>query len=611
MKKTLACSILLISLFLGCKKVDNSSATTPITPVKKYKISGLVQKGPYINGTQIIMYILDDKLAQTGKVFNTQITDNKGSFELNNVELSSKYVQLSANGYYFNEATNAITLSLLQLNALTDVTDASTINVNILTHLEKRRVEYLVKSGKTFIEAKKTAQQEIFAIFGIQIAQSAVSEKLDIATAGDANAILLAISLIVQGDLSVGDVSELLATISSDLEEDGLITNTGAINKLISNSKLLHLDSIRQNLVKRYQELGVTATMPDFEKYINQFLFHVANKPSAVLKEATMILIHSATLNGIVNPNGAETVVSFEYGLSSSYGTTILAKVSTLYGDTAQNVTVDINNLDSLTTYHYRIKAENSKGVSYSPDSSFTTKKNPISLSTGLVAYYPFSGNAEDSSGNGNHGLVNGALLSDDRFGNPSSAFVFNGINNYIDVKFSNSLAIQSSFSSSVWVYTDGAALLSGECSGAIYSMYESNGCGGYILYTESGGPIGAKHFIGGFGKCNLPGEYFSFNSYCSLPISTECPLKLYSLRWHHIGISIDGLLGIGKVYLDGQLISTSSSAAISMLNYAGSNLIIGNIDKNQCRWWGGKIDDLRLYNRALSEAEITYLASH
>jgi len=105
MKKTLACSILIISLFLGCKKVDNSTGTTPIPPIKKDKISGLVQKGPYINGTQIIMYVLDDKLAQTGKVFNTQITDNKGSFQLTNVELSSKFVQLAANGYYFNEAS--------------------------------------------------------------------------------------------------------------------------------------------------------------------------------------------------------------------------------------------------------------------------------------------------------------------------------------------------------------------------------------------------------------------------------------------------------------------------------------------------------------------------
>jgi len=111
MQKIFASFLILISLFGGCKKVDKPGSTE----IKKEKITGYIQKGPFLNGTQISMYELDSKLAQTGKVFNTQITDNKGSFELNNVELTSKYVQLSANGYYFNESSNAITISQLQL----------------------------------------------------------------------------------------------------------------------------------------------------------------------------------------------------------------------------------------------------------------------------------------------------------------------------------------------------------------------------------------------------------------------------------------------------------------------------------------------------------------
>jgi hypothetical protein len=56
------------------------------------------------------------------------------------------------------------------------------------------------------------------------------------------------------------------------------------------------------------------------------------------------------------------------------------------------------------------------------------------SLNVGLVAYYPFNGNANDESGNGNNGTVFGATLTKDRFGNPNSAYSFNGINNYIRV---------------------------------------------------------------------------------------------------------------------------------------------------------------------------------
>jgi hypothetical protein len=69
----------------------------------KEKISGVVQKGPFINGTQILMSELDINLAQTGKIFSSQISDDNGLFELNNIELSSNYVEFSANGYYFDE----------------------------------------------------------------------------------------------------------------------------------------------------------------------------------------------------------------------------------------------------------------------------------------------------------------------------------------------------------------------------------------------------------------------------------------------------------------------------------------------------------------------------
>ena len=136
----------ILVLFLGCKKLDKPGSPE----IKKEKISGYLQKGPFLNGTQISMYELDSKLAQTGKVFNVTITDNKGSFEIDNITLSSNFVYLSADGFYYNEIAGAVSSAPLKLTALSDITDISTINVNILTHLEKRRIEYLVKQGKGF-----------------------------------------------------------------------------------------------------------------------------------------------------------------------------------------------------------------------------------------------------------------------------------------------------------------------------------------------------------------------------------------------------------------------------------------------------------------------------
>jgi len=75
------------------------------------------------------------------------------------------------------------------------------------------------------------------------------------------------------------------------------------------------------------------------------------------------------------------------------------------------------------------------------------------SLTDGLVAYYPFNGNANDESGNGNDGTVTGAALTADRFGNPNSAYSFDGINDIIEVSHSSSLNITSAISLCAWVY--------------------------------------------------------------------------------------------------------------------------------------------------------------
>jgi len=70
-----------------------------------------------------------------------------------------------------------------------------------------------------------------------------------------------------------------------------------------------------------------------------------------------------------------------------------------------------------------------------------------------LVAYYPFNGNANDESGNGNNGIVNGATLTADRFGNANSAYSFDGVSNYIEVADNSTLNFGTNdFSISMWL---------------------------------------------------------------------------------------------------------------------------------------------------------------
>lgn len=267
MKKQLIPILLICLVTFSCTEKEEVDTNLSID-----KISGYVQKGPYLNGTEISIYELSAEYLPTGKSYSTEITDNKGTFEINSIDLASHYVEIKANGFYFNEVTKDNSSAQLSLQALSDLTDQSSLNVNILSTLERNRVKYLISTGKDFAAAKKQAQTEILKIFEIEKPDITASEHLDITKTGDDNAILLAISVIVQGFSNVSEVSELLANISTDIKEDGILNNESLGTMLINNARLLKLPSIRENLNSRYADLGVECTIPDFEKYVNQFI---------------------------------------------------------------------------------------------------------------------------------------------------------------------------------------------------------------------------------------------------------------------------------------------------------------------------------------------------
>ena len=259
--------VLLMCVIQSCEKHDNNTNNLSIDI-----ISGFVQKGPYINGSSITMSELSSDLIQTGKTYSSQILDNKGTFEMKSIDLISQFAELKVDGFYFNEIINNNSNAQLTLYALSDLTDKSSLNVNILSSLEKRRVEYLVSQGSSFNDAKSQAQSEILKIFEISKSEMMESERLDITESGDDHAILLAISVMLQGYLQVADLSELLANLSNDISEDGELNDSTLGTTLINNAKTITLSEISKNLVDRYETQGLVVTVPDFEKYVNQFI---------------------------------------------------------------------------------------------------------------------------------------------------------------------------------------------------------------------------------------------------------------------------------------------------------------------------------------------------
>ncbi len=279
-KKQVLFVLLGFGLFLSCQ--DSNENIEPQTAISKAVFSGYVQKGPFVNGSSLTILELDEYLDQTGKNYFTTISNNQGGFEKKNIELVSNYVTLKADGYYFNEVSGKTSTGQITLYALVDVKDMNSANVNVLTHLEHARIEYLVQEKFLgFTEAKQQAQREVMAIFGIS--EPTAFELLDLT----ADATLLAISCILQSSYSTGEMAELMADIIADIRADGILDNTALKLKLVDNAISISLSDIRNNMTSKYAELGINKSIPDFESCVKSFIANNTDPNARITYPAT------------------------------------------------------------------------------------------------------------------------------------------------------------------------------------------------------------------------------------------------------------------------------------------------------------------------------------
>ena len=101
----------------------------------------------------------------------------------------------------------------------------------------------------------------------------------------------------------------------------------------------------------------------------------LSQDPLVTTNEATSVIQTSAVLNGTVNANDLNTVVTFQYGTTDSYGNTITADQSPVTGTTNTNVSINLTGLSPNTEYHFRTVGENSAGTVEGNDMIFTTTK--------------------------------------------------------------------------------------------------------------------------------------------------------------------------------------------------------------------------------------------
>ena len=207
----------------------------------------------------------------------------------------------------------------------------------------------------------------------------------------------------------------------------------------------------------------------------------------------------------------------------------------------------------------------------------------PANLQTGLVGYWPFCGNANDASGNGNNGTVNGATLTTDRFGNANSAYNFSRINSQ-DVSGSLTLS-GNQFTESIWAKHNTG--YTGNCSSP---------CNEWLISIGQYNPIEVLELGTYFNGNNL-----STGKYNDILFQTQAVL---STSWTHYVVTHNN--GMNTIYQDGVFKGSYSGAPINLTGNCG--FYFGRQWDPYLEFWDGKLDDVSIYNRLLSIAEIQQL---
>lgn len=203
----------------------------------------------------------------------------------------------------------------------------------------------------------------------------------------------------------------------------------------------------------------------------------------------------------------------------------------------------------------------------------------------GLVGWWPFTGNANDLSGNGNNGVVNGATLTTDRNGNTNSAYSFNGINTSIQVQSNSTLLLTNNYSLNGWFNANvffntnnsDRSIISKVASTGWYNGYEVM-VGGNTNDIVHVGNVGGNNFI-------LGNSGYLINT------------------WYMFSVTFDG--NTMKLFMNGSLVNSQTQTG---------NIQTGNIPlrfgmrEGNFQYFNGKIDDIGIWNRALTQQEITNL---
>jgi len=199
----------------------------------------------------------------------------------------------------------------------------------------------------------------------------------------------------------------------------------------------------------------------------------------------------------------------------------------------------------------------------------------------GLIGFYPFTGNANDQIATSSNGTVYGATLVSDRFGNQNSAYSFNGSSNYISIPTTKFLV--NNYTYSFWL-----------------KPASSSSTPQYIMSIGSPAISGAEGYAAGISgnKGIYYGSYAVNGSNLGKAMTTPPTLN----EWTHVCITRSS--SQFSLYIDGKRVDSVSTGGSNPQYGTGSYAFLVGTRFNKTYYFNGSLDDLRIYNRAVTETE-------
>lgn len=193
---------------------DSTADTSSFSLDSIHTISGFVNRGQMLVGSEIVLTELDSKLKPTGNFFTGIITDSSGAYEINNVKLTQPYIHLEAKGGYYpvcyDSDFNRPSFKD-SLEAYADVRKGTSINLNVLTHMQAKQLSFYTGKGVSLDSAMAASQSAIMNLLQLDTLDEEFN-KMNLVTKQSGNNYLLGATVLAEGFILIQDFDSTLAS---------------------------------------------------------------------------------------------------------------------------------------------------------------------------------------------------------------------------------------------------------------------------------------------------------------------------------------------------------------------------------------------------------------